>query len=703
LTENSWESEYDLTLNLFTESTETAYLSGDFVQMEQLAQIVLQQTRTASDEAKICEIQILACNAQNKQQKAIKIALIFLNRLGISLPEEPSQEDVGLALQKTQVSLSGKPIQSLIDLPMMTNTQSILAMHIMSAVTPPAYFVSPRLLVLLILKQVELSLKYGNLATSSYSYTCYGYILCGIVSDIESGYQFGQLGLNLLKRQDDNVIEAKAMFIFNGLVRLWKEHVRASLPALLETYQIGLETGDIEYAAYSIYTYSYHAYLVGKRLIVLEPELAQYCHAIAKLKQESILIWNNLYRQVVLNLMGRSDNPCRLIGEVYDENVQLPLHQQANDRMVLHFLHLNKCILHYLFQEPIQAVENAEIAEQYLDGVISLLMVAIFHFYDSLIHLAVYPSLSPQKQEAILTKVSANQKKMKHWVHHAPMNFQHKYDLVEAEKARVLGQLEAIEWYEKAIAGAKENEYLNEEALANELACQFYLQKGMPKIAQVYLRDAHYLYQQWGATAKVQQLEAKYLQFLSPKTNNAISTNSTILATRNAHISTTGSSQWLDLNSVTKASQTLSEEIVLSKLLEKMMSIVIENAGAEKGYLLLPKQNNWFIEAQGQIACLETTVLQSLPIKNSELISENIIHYVARTQENVVLHDAIQKGNFTRDAYVVKQQPKSVLCVPLLNQGKLTGILYLENNLTTGAFTPKRIEVLNLLSSQIAI
>ncbi|MDM8557215.1 ATP-binding sensor histidine kinase [Candidatus Parabeggiatoa sp. HSG14] len=707
LPEKSWESEYDLTLNLFTEALEAAYLSGDFQLLEQLAQAVLQQTRTVSDEARIYEIQILAYNAQNQQRQAIKIALIFLNRLGISFPEEPTQEDVGLAIQEMHVFLSGKSIQSLIDLPMMTNTQSILAMHVMSAVTPPAYFVSPRLLVLLILKQVELSLKHGNIAMSSYSYACYGYILCGIVEDIKSGYQFGQLGLNLLKRLDDDVTKAKAVFIFNGLVRLWKEHVRTSLPALLEAYQIGLETGDIEYAAYSIYTYSYHAYFVGKRLVVLEPELAQYCHAIARLKQESTLIWNNLYRQVILNLMGRSDNPCRLIGEVYDESVQLPLHQQANDRMVLHFLHLNKCILHYLFQEPIQAVENAEIAEQYLDGVISLLMVAIFHFYDSLIQLAVYPSLSPQKQEAILTKVSANQEKMKHWVHHAPMNFQHKYDLVEAEKAHVLGQLEAIEWYEKAIAGAKENEYLHEEALAYELAAKFYLGRGMDKFAQTYMREAHYRYQQWGALAKITDLEIRYPQFLASKTARTISTNATVSVTRMAKASTTGSSQWLDLNSVTKASQTLSGEIVLSRLLEKMMHIVIENAGAEKGFLLLPKQDSWFIEAEGLVDSSDTTVLQSLPLEKTEQVSANIIHYVVRTQENVVLHDATIDGTidgtYQRDAYIVKHRPKSVLCAPLVNQGQLTGILYLENNLTTGAFTANRLETLNMLSSQIAI
>ncbi len=703
LTENSWETEYDLTLNLFTEAAEAAYLTGDFKQLEQLAQAVLQQAQTLSDEAKICEIQITAYIAQNQQQKAIQTALIFLNRLGISLPSVPSQEDVGLALQEMQVSLSGKPIQSLIDLPMMTNTNKILAMRVMRAVISAAYQTSQKLLVLMVLKQVDLSLEYGNVAESCFSYACYGFILCGVVSDIESGYQFGQLALDLLKRLGETGLKAMVIYIFNSVIKLWKEPVRETFQPLLGSYQIGLETGDIEYGTYSINFCLCYSYFIGKPLVTLEPEIALYNHAVAQLKQELVLSWNNLLWQVVLNLMGHSNDPCRLIGEVYDENIQLERYQQANERNGIHYLHLNKCILHYLFQEYAPAVEHAEIAEQHLDGVTGMLAVAIFHFYDSLARLALYSDSPPQEQYSILDKVAANQEKMQKWAEHAPMNFQHKYDLVEAERCRVLGKDgEAREFYDKAIELAQENEYLNEEALAHELAGQFYLAKGQTKFALVCLRDAHYAYQQWGAVAKVADLEAKYSQLLTiPKSLSAnVTTTGTLMSSNATRLQT---STVLDLDSVTKASQTLVGEIVLSKLLEKMMHIVIENAGAEKGLLLLPQQDNWFIEAQGQVDSSDTSVLQKLPLEESELVSANIIHYVARTFDNVVLHDATLEGSFTRDAYIIKQRPKSVLGMPLLNQGKLTGILYLENNLTTGAFTPKRLEVLNLLSSQIAI
>jgi len=702
LTDSSWESAYNLTFNLFIEAAEAAYLSGDFKQMEQLAQVVLQQARTLSDEAKVYETQIPAYSAQNQQLKAIKTALIFLKRLNINFPEEPSQEDVRLALQKMQISLLGKPIPSLIDLPIMTDPKIILAMRVMGAVTPAAYHVLPNLLILLALKQVDLSLEYGNVSESIFSYACYGFILCGVVSDIESGYQFGQLALDLLKKLGEKVFKARGIMLFNGLVRPWKEHVRETLQPLLGSYQIGLETGDLEFAAYSIHVYPYYSYFIGKPLVTLEPEMARYSQAIARIKQEGVLSWNNMFWQAVLNLMGHSNHPCRLMGEVYDENIQLQLHQQANDKTAIHYLHLNISILHYLFQEYTQAVENVEIAEQYLDGVTGLLAVVIFNFYDSLARLALYPSLPKPEQEAVLTKVSANQQKMQLWAEHAPMNYLHKFYLVEAECSRVLGKDgDAREFYDKAIALAHENEYLNEEALAYELAGQFYLVKEQTKFAQVCLHEAHYAYQQWGALAKVKNLETRYPQFLVPKTAHAMETDATILATRMASTST--GSKWLDLNSIMKASQTLSGEMVLSRLLEKMMHIVVENAGASSGFLLLPKQDGWFIEAQRLMDSSDTTVLHSLPIEDSEPVSANIIYYVARTFDNVVLNDATQEGSFTRDAYIIKHRPKSVLCTPLLNQGKLTGILYLENNLTTEAFTPARLEVLNLLSSQIAI
>ncbi len=288
---------------------------------------------------------------------------------------------------------------------------------------------------------------------------------------------------------------------------------------------------------------------------------------------------------------------------------------------------------------------------------------------------------------------------MKIWVDHCQENFLHKYQLVAAEIARISGKdSEAIFLYTQAIASAKKNGFVQDEALANELVAQFWLAKGFEQYANIHLREAHYAYQQWGAVAKIADLEEKY-----PLLSSTPVSTSTVFRTQNM-LSTQTTSSCLDLNSIVKASNALLGEIVLSRLLKKMMQIVIENAGAEKGFLLLPQQDKWFIEAEGHVNNTDVTVLQSIALEKSEQVSANIIHYVAHTQENVVLHDATESSHhFTHDPYLVKFCPKSVLCAPLINQGELTGILYLENNLMAGAFTQERLEVLNLLSSQIAI
>ncbi len=706
LTENHWETDYDLVLKLFTEAVEVAYLSGHFELMTQLAEGVLNHAKNLSDEVNVWEIQIQAYTAQNERRKAIQTALTFLSRLDIHFPEEPTQANVELALQTMQDRLFDQSIEALVNLPVMTETDKVLAMQVMVAVTPAAYQAIPKLMTLLILKQVELSLKHGNVAESCFSYVCYGLILCGVVGDIKSGYQFGKLALGLLEQFTENRLRASVIEIFNAFVKVWKKHVREMLQPLLVNYQTGLETGELGFAAYSIHVYTYDAYFTGKQLTTLESDIARNSRAVARIKQAGPLNWIHLWWQVVLNLRGHSQNPCDLMGEMYDETVKLPLHQQANDRLAIHLLHLNKCILHYLFQTYHLAVENAEIAEQHLNGVTSTLPVAIFHFYDALARLAIYPELSPQAQAETLDKVSANQAKMQHWAAHAPMNFQHKFYLVEAERARVLKQYgDAREFYDQAIQLAQEHEYLNEEALAQELAAKFYLGRNMEKLAKPYLRDAHHTYERWGAKAKVTQLEEQYPQWLlSPQSASpflAATKNTTSTFMTSMSMNQRDTSLLLDLDSIVKALQVLSSEIHLNQLLEKLMHTVIENAGAQRGLLILEKQGQWVIEAEGTLNQAKVNVLNSLPLLGYAPTS--VINYVTRTQTTMVLYNAQQEGICKEDPYIQRHQLKSILCTPIIFQQKLTGVIYLENNLAENVFTPRRIEILSLLSSQIAI
>jgi signal transduction histidine kinase/DNA-binding response OmpR family regulator len=361
-------------------------------------------------------------------------------------------------------------------------------------------------------------------------------------------------------------------------------------------------------------------------------------------------------------------------------------------------------VLYYEFEDYPEALKTIPQIESSFGASVGQLTVVIFYLYDSLVRLAVYFGSPKSEQEGILDKVKANQEKMQKWAHHAPMNFLHKFYLVEAELHRVLGEkVEAMEMYDKAIALAKENEYINEEALAQELAAKFYLSWGKEAIAQLYMQKAHYGYQVWGAQGKVEDLEEKYPQLLAgisakSRTNTTVNQTSTT-PTTTSHFRTSTS---LDLATVMKAAQAISGEIVLSNLLIKLMKIVIENAGAEKGFLILEKSGKLLIEAQGDIE-QNDVVLQSTLLNDSQQLPISIINYVERTHEDVVLNNASISGTFVTDNYILNSKPKSVLCTPLIHQGKLIGILYLENNLTPDAFNSDRLKVLKLLSSQAAV
>ncbi|MGC1394487.1 MAG: AAA family ATPase [Coleofasciculaceae cyanobacterium] len=702
LSVDSWKMQYDLTLALYVEATEAASLSGNVEDMEQLISIVLQQGKTLLDKVKVYEIKIQNFMAYNKTLEAIEIALSVLKMLGINFPKKPNKLDILLALARTKFGLAGKQIEALINLPEMTAPDKIAAIHILSLICSAAYFVSPELLPLIVFKQVSLSIKYGNTSVSSYAYATYGLILSGeIVGDIHSGYQFGQLALSLVDKFNAKKLQSKTIFIVNYFLIHWHDHLKETLSSFLEAYLIGLETGDLEYATYSVSAYSYYSLVMGKELTKLERDMAMYSNTFRQLNQETLFYYNQLQRQVVLNLMDQAEDKCRLVGESYDEIKMLPIHLAAKTQNICHSIYFFKLYLGYLFQNYQQALENAALVEKHIKSAVGA--VPLSHFYNSLTHLAIYFDVSKSEQKRILKKVKVNQKKIKKWASSAPMNHLHKFYLVEAELYRVLGhQVKAIDCYDQAIALAKEYKYLNDEALAHELAAKFYLALGKMKIAQVYMLDARYCYRQWGAIAKVKDLEKRYPQLFFKKFDS--------LATQ-LRVSESNSgerSEVLDLATVMKATQVFSSEIRLDKLLTKLMEIMIENAGAQKGFLILEQAGKLLIEAEGTKED-GITVLQSVPIvpvdvyHSTSLLSSAIINYVARTKESVVLNDATHEGQFIKDSYIIQNQPKSILCVPLINQDKLISIVYLENNLTTAAFPPYRLEVIKLLSAQAAI
>ncbi|MEH2297033.1 AAA family ATPase [Nostoc sp.] len=697
----SWQTNYDLTLDLYLETTELAYLCGDFEQVESWVAIVLQEAKNILDIVKVYEVKIQTYIAQNHLLKAINTGLQVLQQLGISFCETPSQLDIQLELDAITSLFSEKQIKDLLHLPEMTEPDKLAAMRILSRITIAAWIAAPDLMILLVSKQVSLSLEHGNSFASSFAYANFGLVLCGKVEDIETGYEFGQLALRQLSQPKSHSLRARTSLIVNTFIIHWKDHVRDTLQPLVEAYQSGLETGDLEFAAYSAHSYCFNSYVVGNELVEVEREMREYNEAIRQIKQETALTWNQIFHQAIANLMGYSVNPTRLIGKFYNEENGLPQHEATNDGTAIFNVYFNKLFLCYLFSEYAQALENSTIAERYLIRIIGTPIAPFYYLYDALTRLAIYPESSTQAQEEILKKIAVSQDKIKQWAHYAPMNHLHKYYLVQAETARVLGQLvEAEEFYEQVIQRAKDNEYLQEEALAYELTAKHYLARGREKIAQTYMKEAHYCYERWGAAAKVKDLENRYPQLFSQSSGMAYAPipKTSTTTSNTSHIA-------FDLVAVMKASQAISSEIELDKLLSSLMKILIENAGAQTGFLILENSGEWVIEAsyelnEGEDSCA-TRVLQSIPTANQ--LPESIIHYVIRTHESVILNDATREGNFINESYIQHNQTQSILCLPLLNQAKLVGVLYLENQLAAGAFTPERSQVLHLLSTQAAI
>ncbi len=710
LTADSWETNYDQTLAIYELAAESAYLGGNFEQMEAWSALVLNSAKTLLDQVKVYEVKIQAYMAQTRGLEAVKTGLQVLKLLGINFPENPQPSDIQQAMVETRGNLGSRQIEDLINLPPMTDAEKLAAMQILSSLSSATYISAPQMYPLTVCQRVNLSLQYGNAAWSAFAYATYGLIMCGVVGDIEFGYKFGRLALTVASQFNVKEIKPKTFFIFGGMVAHWKEPVRKTLKPLLESYQIGLETGDLEYAAYSACYACHHLYFAGAELTELEEEMASYSHALKQLKQIASFNYNEIFRQAVLNLLGESENRCLLVGEAYDEEELLSQHLEGNDRNGLHYLYLNKLILCYLFGELPQAIANAALAEEYIDSAIALLCVPLFHFYDSLVQLAILTDPSTSDRERILEKLAQNQQKIKTWAERAPMNHLHKFYLVEAERHRVLGEnVQAMDDYDLAIKAAKENEYVNEEALANELAAKFYLAWGKETIAQTYMLAAYYAYFRWGAKAKIADLEKRYPQLLAPIFNRNIGSQLGDTIIQSTHeiatskvTNTTGTSisSALDLTTVIEASQIISGEINLDKLISTLMQVVIENAGATGGALILERSGELFITAQ---SVGNECHLQSISVDNSQEIPGSIVNYVWRTAETIAINDAIESANWAADPYIIQHHPKSVLCLPIQHQGMCLGILYLQNNLTEAAFTADRLKLLKVLSSQAAI
>ncbi|NEO86965.1 MAG: AAA family ATPase [Spirulina sp. SIO3F2] len=694
-----WHSHYDLSLDCYSNAIESEYLNTQFAQANTLAEAVLANAQTTLDQVRIYELKIQMLVARLEMMAAMELGLEVLKMLDVQFVETPPD---------------CTDVEALIELPQLTDAYHLAVMRILMSLISSAYFADPSLLPKIIFTTIARSRRYGNCAYSAYGYVLYGLLLCGPFQEIELGYRYGQLALKLLEKFDAQEIKPRILLVFNGNVRHWKEHTQTTLRPLQSAIQIGLDIGDIEYAGYASTNCSDQTVAIGTPLDEVEQIRQTYLSLMNSLSQEHSINHHRIGLQFAQNLLGKTEQPIILKGSAFDEGQMLPAFLESRNAALLFNVYFAKGRLCYLLEDIPAALENLNQAAQYVESVAGMITVGEHCFYHSLALLASLHEGSEAKEEAI-AQVETNQERLRSWATHAPENYQHKYNLVAAEHYRILGQkLVAMDHYDYAITGAKNNNYLHEEAIANELAAEFYLawdhntqqSPDKTKIAVVYLQAAYYGYARWGAKAKTDDLEQRYPHLLTAILKQPtldLPLNATIPSTWTETKSSTSFNinQQLDLASLMKATRALSQEIELDSAIASFMKILQENAGAQTAVLLLLDDQDLTIVAKlinGEIQPITATDAQL-----SQAIPRSIVNTVHNTQQLIVLDNAYQELNYARDTYIQKHQPQSILCLPLVNRGQNIGLLYLENNQCQGAFTQDRVEVLTLLCAQAAI
>jgi predicted ATPase/signal transduction histidine kinase len=685
-----WNERYELTLALHVAAIEARHLANDTVGAEQLSAAALGHVAEVLDEAKIQKLRILFLNARNEFHAAIAVALAMLIKLGVDVEamlDDPNELANGF---RAELTARGMEITDLPKLPEMTSASHLVAMEILTGMNEPAFLAAPALWPKVCFMMARLCVRHGNSFASGFVYVYIGNILCGMLEDIELGYAIGQLAQQLPERFYAKRLRVQSAIPYNLAIRHWKEPLRNTFQAYYEGIQDALAIGDIAFAAYHSANYANLPVLVSALTLesVFERQ-AKYMAMSRALGQIWPVSFFEVWMQFTLNLLGKSDDPMRLVGEAFDEDRQIPVYEALPSPTLLFMIYVAKCVLAYLFGDYRGAVEFGEAARRHELGAQGFSTVPILYSYHGLALLALAGQSDEPRKSELRERARVIIAKYQRWAEHGPANYLHKYHLLLAEDEASFGDpLRALELYDLAISGAGTQGFLQEQALAHERAGELYARLGRVKAAATYFESAHHGYLRWGAQAKAEQLSAR-------------------IEGRHVRDHSTASSTSLDLEAVIRASHALSSEIVLARLLDKLIKTILANAGAQRAVLLVEREGRWFIEVEGRVSDEGIDIeLVGPSSPNSGIgtrVAAAIVNYTARTGATVLLDDAAREGQYTRDAYVVSNRVASVLCIPLLLRMKLSGVLYLENNLTTHAFSRGRVELLTILLRQAAI
>lgn len=691
---HDWASQYDFMLQLTTDAAEAAYLSGHYEKVDELVGIIFQHSKSLTDSAKAYEINIKKLIAQNKPLDAVKVGLDTLRKMGIHLPLNPGKLHVMKDLLQIKILLRSKSMDFYNNLPEMKDADKNAVMRILSDISSASFFAAPDLVPLLAFKMIRLTIKHGLSRKSPFSFAAYGYILSVYLNEIDKGIKFGEIALHLARKIHAEELIGSILVTSN----IFLVHRRTPLPEMVQdlenSFTSSLESGDNEYASYAAHNIVYQLFIMGYPLSDLSKRAEMLELKIEKFQQDLTLKRLQLFRQSISNLIEDTANPDILTGKFFDETEMDSIEVTKSNEIYFQNLYLQKLYLALIFNLHAPAEKYVSIAEKYQESVKGTALYPLFYYYRSLLLLDTFSGVTSVK--SLLSQVRKDINMLKKYEKYSPKTYSHKILLLEAEMKFIEGSHEDAKiLFDKSLKAGTESNMTNNVAYTWERAGRFFINTRQDLLANFYLQNAYRLYKRWGATAKLKQMESQYIQLRGggdPEWRNPMPGNPNVQATGN-----------VDLETLLKASSTLSGEIILPRLLKKMMQIIMENAGAQNGFLIMEKEGGKFIEAEIKEGDEDIKILQSISLSQSKLLAESVINYVYLTNETVILDDACKSVLFANDDFIKNNECKSILCFPLINMGKIQGVIYLANDLISGAFTAKGVGILKLLAGQMAI
>ena len=689
---DSWERRHELIFALELHRAECEFLTGALGAAEERLNLLSAHAADTVERATVACLRLNVYTTLDQSERAVEVCLEYLAHLGVEWLAHPTQEQALAEYQRIWSWLDGRNIEDLIELPLMNDPAILSTLDVLTEVVPPALFTDRNLLSLVICRMVNLSLEHGNSDGSCFAYVFLGMIAGPHFGDYKGGFQFGRLGYELVERRGLRRYQAKTYMAFGNFVMPWTRHVRTGRDLVRRAFDIANKAGDLTFAAYSRNNLNTNLLAAGDPLAETQREAEQGLDFAQKARFGLVIDIITTQLGLIRMLRGLTPTFGSFDYEQFDER-RFESHLASQPDLALpecwHWI--RKLQARVLAGDYRSAIEASSKAQPLLWTSPSFFETAEYEFYGGLARAAFYNSAPVEEQPQHLEALAAHYRQLEIWAENCPENFENRAALVGAEIARIEGRaLDAERLYEEAIRSARANGFLHNEALANELAGCFYVARGFEQIAHLYLGNARQGYLRWGADGKVRQLDRLHPRLRQDE--RAPGPTGTIEAPV----------EHLDLATVLKVSQAVSGEIVLNKLLETLMRTAIEQSGAERGLLILPRRAGLRIAAEATTSDTIVVQLGDEPVTAAAL-PEFVLHYVVHTNESMILDDAAAQNPYSADPYIRQHHARSILCMPLLNQGQVIGALYLENNLTPRVFAPARIAVLKLLASQAAI